>query len=257
MPRRVVALVLFCLLFAPFRSDPGAQGSAPSPPAAPPALRPPTRADALRGEYGRYRANNDLLSYRLDIRVDPERRFLAGTNTVRFKMLSDDTRIQLDLYQNLAIATNVIHGSHVFGVRKLLNLGSSCIYPRLASQPIHESELLTGPLEPTNRPYAVAKIAAIEMCDAYRRQYGCNFISAMPTNVYGPGDNFDLETSHVVPALIRKFLEAKRVGADVVLWGSGSVRREFIYVDDLADACLFLMENFSEPGPINVGRVAH
>lgn len=158
------------------------------------------------------------------------------------------------LYDNLAIAMNVIHGAHRIGVRKLVNLGSSCIYPKLAPQPLQESALLTGPLEPTNRAYAIAKIAAIELCDAYRRQHGSDFISAMPTNLYGPNDNFDLETSHVLPALLRKTHEAKREGAATVeVWGSGRPMREFLHVDDLADACMFLLENVSEPGPINVG----
>ncbi len=158
------------------------------------------------------------------------------------------------LYENLAIAANVIHASHAFGVRKLLNLGSSCIYPKLAPQPIPESALLTGPLEPTNRAYALAKIAAIELCDSYRAQHGDNFVSAMPTNLYGPGDNYHLETSHALAALLRKTHEAKAAGApSVTIWGTGTVRREFMHVDDLADAALFLLENVSEPGPINVG----
>lgn len=158
------------------------------------------------------------------------------------------------LYDNLAIASNVIHAAHEHGVRKLLNLGSSCIYPKLAPQPLKESYLLTGPLEETNRAYAVAKIAAIELCDAYRSQHGDDFISAMPTNLYGPHDNFDLETSHVLPALIRKMHEAKQSRAPTVtIWGSGTPKREFLHTDDLADACLFLLENVSMPGPINVG----
>lgn len=158
------------------------------------------------------------------------------------------------LYDNLAIASNVIDSAHRVGVTKLLNLGSSCIYPRLAPQPISEEALLTGPLEETNRAYAVAKIAAIELCDHYRTQYGCDFISAMPTNLFGPGDNFDLETSHVMPAMIRKAEDARLAGHPTIsLWGTGSPRREFLYVDDLAEALLFLMEHFSEPGPINVG----
>jgi len=158
------------------------------------------------------------------------------------------------IYDNLAIATNVIQAAKQCGVQKLLNLGSSCIYPKLAPDPIEEDALLSGSLEPTNRPYAIAKIAAIELCDSYRKQYGCDFISAMPTNLYGPGDNFDLETSHVLPALIRKFHEAKLRGdCEVVLWGSGVARREFLYVDDLARACLHLLEHYSEAGPINVG----
>jgi len=169
-------------------------------------------------------------------------------------ILANDTFPAQFIYDNLMIAANVIHASYEHGVRKLLNLGSSCIYPKFASQPLRENALLTGPLEPTNRAYAVAKIAAIELCDSYRRQYGCDFISAMPTNLYGPHDNFNLETSHVLAALIRKFYEARVDGRpEVVVWGSGTPRREFLHVDDLADACLFLLANFSEPGPINVG----
>ncbi len=158
------------------------------------------------------------------------------------------------LYDNLMIASNVIHAAHEHGVAKLLNLGSSCIYPKFAPQPIPEDSLLTGALEPTNRAYAVAKIAAIELCDAYRRQHGADFLSAMPTNLYGPGDNFDLRSSHVLPALLRKMHEAKMEARDTVeVWGSGNPMREFLYVDDLADAVLFLLRNVSEPGPINVG----
>lgn len=158
------------------------------------------------------------------------------------------------LFDNLAIAQNVIHAAFRTGVKKLLNLGSSCIYPRLAPQPLSEDALLTGPLEPTNRAYAVAKIAAIELCDSYRTQHGCDFISAMPTNLYGPGDNFDLQKAHVMPALMRKMVEAKEAGLpSVEIWGTGSPLREFLYVEDLADAALFLMERFSAPGPINVG----
>ncbi len=158
------------------------------------------------------------------------------------------------IFDNLQIASNVIEAAHRSGTRKLLNLGSSCIYPKLAPQPLREDALLTGPLEETNRPYAVAKIAAIEMCDAYRAQYGCDFISAMPTNLYGPFDNFDLHGSHVLPALLRKTHEAKRAETPSVgIWGSGKPKREFLHCDDLADACLFLLDHFSEPGPINVG----
>jgi GDP-L-fucose synthase len=158
------------------------------------------------------------------------------------------------IYDNLAIALNVIHAAHRHGVRKLLNLGSSCIYPKLAPQPLKEEYLLTGALETTNRAYAVAKIAAIELCDHYRTQYGSDFISAMPTNLYGPGDNFDLASSHVLPALLRKMVEAKDGGhRQVEIWGSGAPRREFLYVDDLASACVFLMRKFSQPGPVNVG----
>ena len=158
------------------------------------------------------------------------------------------------LHDNLVIQTNIIHSAWKSGVKKLLFLGSSCIYPKLAPQPIPEDSLLTGPLEPTNEWYAIAKIAGIKMCQAYRKQYGFDAISVMPTNLYGPGDNFDLENSHVLPALIRKFHEAKLAGADAVtVWGSGTPRREFLHVDDLADACVFLMEHYSSPDIVNVG----
>jgi GDP-L-fucose synthase len=158
------------------------------------------------------------------------------------------------LFQNLQVQNNVIHGAYQAGVRKLLFLGSSCIYPRLAPQPLKEEYLLSGPLEPTNEWYAVAKIAGIKMCQAYRRQYGCDFISAMPTNMYGPNDNYDLQGSHVLPALIRKFHEAKVANAPTVTcWGTGSPLREFLYSDDLARACVFLLENYSEEQFINVG----
>lgn len=169
-------------------------------------------------------------------------------------ILANSTRPAEFIYDNLMIDTNVIHAAYRSGVRKLLNLGSSCIYPRLAPQPLKEEYLLSGALEPTNRAYAIAKITAIELCDHYRSQYGCDFISAMPTNLYGPGDNFDLSTSHVLPALIRKFHEARLAGSDTVtIWGSGTPRREFLHVDDMADAALFLLEHYSAPGPINVG----
>lgn len=158
------------------------------------------------------------------------------------------------LYDNLMIQTNVIHSAHTHQVKKLLFLGSSCIYPKFAQQPISEDSLLTGTLEPTNEPYAIAKIAGIKLCDAYRDQYGANFISAMPTNLYGPNDNYDLQNSHVLPAMIRKFHEAKlQNGKEVVIWGTGKPMREFLYVDDLAEACFFLMENYNDPGAINVG----
>lgn len=147
------------------------------------------------------------------------------------------------IYENLAIALNVIEAARKYGVKKLLNLGSSCIYPKFAPQPIKEEYLLTGPLEPTNEAYAIAKIAAIKLCRYYNQQYGTNFISLMPTNLYGPGDNYDLENSHVLPALIRKFHEAKKAGGPVVLWGDGSPMREFLHADDLADAAVFLMEH--------------
>lgn len=158
------------------------------------------------------------------------------------------------IFQNLQIQNNLIHGAYKAGVRKLLFLGSSCIYPKLAPQPLKEEYLLTGPLEPTNEWYAVAKIAGIKLCQAYRRQYGCDFISAMPTNMYGPNDNYDLLGSHVLPALIRKFHEAKVANASsVVCWGTGTPLREFLYADDLARACVFLMDNYSEEQFINIG----
>ncbi|OON67333.1 GDP-L-fucose synthase family protein [Hymenobacter sp. CRA2] len=158
------------------------------------------------------------------------------------------------LYDNLMIESNVIHESYVQGVKKLLFLGSSCIYPKLAPLPLKEDALLTGLLEHTNEPYAIAKIAGIKLCDAYRSQYGCNFISAMPTNLYGPHDNYDLKNSHVLPALIRKFHEAKQQNApEVEVWGTGTPRRELMHSDDLADACFFLMQHYNEPGLINIG----
>ncbi len=158
------------------------------------------------------------------------------------------------IYENLLIEANIIHAAYVQKVEKMLFLGSSCIYPKNAPQPLKEEYLLTGLLEPTNEPYAIAKIAGIKMCDAYRAQYGCNFISAMPTNLYGPNDNYDLNNSHVLPALLRKFHTAKDSNeATVTVWGSGEPRREFLHVDDMADACLFLMKHYNEAGCINVG----
>jgi GDP-L-fucose synthase len=158
------------------------------------------------------------------------------------------------LYENLMIQNNVIHSAYKNSVKKLMFLGSSCIYPKLAPQPLREDALLTGLLEETNEPYAIAKIAGIKMCDAYRAQYGCNFISVMPTNLYGPNDNYDLQNSHVLPALIRKFLTAKKNNdPSVILWGTGSPLREFLHADDLADACLFLMDTFDEAGLVNIG----
>jgi GDP-L-fucose synthase len=158
------------------------------------------------------------------------------------------------LYDNLMIQSNIIHHSYLNGIKKLMFLGSSCIYPKMAPQPLKEDYLLTGPLESTNESYAIAKIAGIKMCDAYRDQYGCNFISVMPTNLYGPNDNYDLSTSHVLPALLRKIHEAKESGSDKVLvWGTGKPRREFLHADDLADACYFLMMHYNEPGLINIG----
>ena len=158
------------------------------------------------------------------------------------------------LYDNLMIQNNTIDAAYRSGVKKLMFLGSSCIYPKLAPQPLKEEYLLTGELEPTNEPYAIAKIAGIKMADAYRSQYGCNFISVMPTNLYGPNDNYDLNNSHVLPALIRKFHEAKQKGdPEVILWGSGKPKREFLHADDLADACLFLMQQYNEAGFVNIG----
>jgi GDP-L-fucose synthase len=158
------------------------------------------------------------------------------------------------IYENIMIEANIIHAAYVNKVKKLLFLGSSCIYPKMAPQPLKEDYLLSGYLEQTNQPYAIAKIAGIEMCDAYRSQYGCNFISVMPTNLYGPNDNYHLEKSHVLPALLRKFIEGKnRKESTVNLWGTGLPKREFLHVNDLADACLFLMENYHEAGLVNVG----
>ncbi len=158
------------------------------------------------------------------------------------------------LYENLMIQSNVIHSAYATGVKKLMFLGSSCIYPKMAPQPMKEEYLLTGLLEPTNEPYAIAKIAGIKMCDAYRAQYGCNFISVMPTNLYGPNDNYDLQNAHVLPTLIRKFHEAKQNGDPAVtIWGTGTPRREFLHADDLAAACVYLMENYNEEGLVNIG----
>ncbi len=169
-------------------------------------------------------------------------------------VLANSTRPAEFIYDNLMIHGTVVHAAHEADVTKLLYLGSSCIYPRHANQPIDEDQLLNGPLEPTNEAYAIAKIAGIKLCQAYRTQYGSDFISAMPTNLYGPNDNFDLTSSHVLPALMRKFHEAKTSGEpEVMIWGTGSPMREFLHVDDLADACLFLMDNYSDDGHVNVG----
>ena len=169
-------------------------------------------------------------------------------------IMANSTRPAEFIYDNLMIHATVVHAAHLYGVKKLLYLGSSCIYPRDCRQPMREEELLAGPLEPTNEPYAVAKIAGIKLCQAYRRQYGCDFISAMPTNLYGPNDNFDLASSHVLPALIRKFHDARTAGRkEVVIWGTGTPRREFLHVDDLADACAFIMERYDGEIHLNVG----
>jgi GDP-L-fucose synthase len=181
----------------------------------------------------------------------PEYVFLAAAKVGG--ILANSTHPAEFIYDNLAIQTNVIHQAYVHGVRKLLLLGSSCIYPRDCPQPIREEYLLTGPLEPTNEWYAIAKIAGIKLCQAYRRQYGSDFIAVMPTNLYGPYDNFDLQTAHVLPALIRKFHEANEKGKTPVLWGTGRPRREFLHVEDCAHACIFLMEHYSDPSIINVG----
>lgn len=158
------------------------------------------------------------------------------------------------IYENIQIQNNVIHSAYLTKVKKLMFLGSSCIYPKLAEQPLSEDSLLTGKLEETNEPYAIAKIAGIKMCEAYKAQYGCNFISVMPTNLYGPNDNYDLQNSHVLPAMIRKFHEAKENNApSVELWGSGKPMREFLHADDLADACVYLMQNYNEPSLVNIG----
>ena len=182
----------------------------------------------------------------------PEHVFLvAGTVG---GIMANSTRPAEFIYDNMMIHATVVHASHLFAVTKLLYLGSSCIYPRLATQPMKEEELLNGPLEPTNEAYAVAKIAGIKLCQAYRKQFGSDFISAMPTNLYGPNDNFDLNSAHVLPAMIRRFHDAREEGRDeVVVWGTGTPRREFLHVDDLADACVFLMQRYDEAGHINVG----
>lgn len=183
---------------------------------------------------------------------NPEYVFLAAAKVGG--IIANNTYRADFLYENLAIQNNVIHNSYLNGVNKLMFLGSSCIYPKLAPQPLKEEYLLTGLLEETNEPYAIAKIAGIKMCEAYRAQYGCNFISVMPTNLYGYNDNYHPENSHVLPALIRKFHEAKINNSDTVtIWGSGEPRREFLYADDLADACFFLMHNYNDKELINIG----
>jgi GDP-L-fucose synthase len=182
----------------------------------------------------------------------PEYVFLAAAKVGG--ILANNTYRAEFLYDNLILQANVIHAAHTSGVKKLLFLGSSCIYPKLAPQPLKEESLLSGYLEPTNEPYAIAKIAGIKMCETYRHQYGDCFISAMPTNLYGPNDNYDLNNSHVLPAMIRKFHEAKENGhTPVQLWGTGTPMREFLHVDDLASACLFLMERYDEDQFVNVG----
>ena len=182
----------------------------------------------------------------------PEYVFLAAAKVGG--IIANNTLRAEFLYDNLLIQTNIIHQSYLSGVKKLLFLGSSCIYPKLAPQPLKEEYLLTGVLEKTNEPYAIAKIAGIKMCDAYRDQYGCNFISVMPTNLYGPNDNYDLNTSHVLPALLRKIITAKKNReSSITIWGTGRPKREFLHADDLAEACLFLMKNYNDPGLVNIG----
>ncbi|MEZ4893936.1 MAG: GDP-L-fucose synthase [Saprospiraceae bacterium] len=185
-------------------------------------------------------------------REKPEFVFLAAAKVGG--ILANNTYRAEFLYDNLMIESNVIHSAYSHKVEKLLFLGSSCIYPKMAPQPLKEDSLLTGLLEPTNEPYAIAKIAGIKLCDAYRSQYGCRFISVMPTNLYGPNDNYHPQNSHVLPAMIRRFHEARRDKLpSVTIWGTGTPRREFMHVDDLADACLFLMKEFDEPGFVNIG----
>jgi GDP-L-fucose synthase len=205
---------------------------------------------------GRTRAELDLLDAaaveRFYAEARPDFVFVAAARVGG--ILANSQRPAEFIYENLQIQNHLIHGAKLAGVKKLLFLGSSCIYPKLAPQPIREEHLLTGPLEPTNEWYAIAKIAGIKLCQAYRRQYGCAFIAAMPTNLYGPNDNYDLQSSHVLPALIRKFHEAKLASAPTVTcWGSGTPRREFLYADDLARACVFLLEHYDAEEPINVG----
>jgi GDP-L-fucose synthase len=205
---------------------------------------------------GRTHAELDLLDARavedFFSRERPDYVFVAAAKVGG--ILANDRRPAEFLYENLEIQSHLLHEAYRHRVKKLLFLGSSCIYPKLAPQPLQEAALLSGPLEPTNEWYAIAKITGIKLCQAYRRQYGCDFISAMPTNLYGPNDNYDLESSHVLPALIRKFHEAKAAGAArVTCWGSGTPRREFLHADDLARACVFLMESYSQEQFINVG----
>lgn len=214
------------------------------------------QAEGFNHLIGRTHAELDLLDAKAVAEfyatVRPEFVFVAAAKVGG--ILANNNHPAQFLFENLQIQNNLIHGANVAGVQKLLFLGSSCIYPKHAPQPLKEEYLLSGPLEPTNEWYAVAKIAGIKMCQAYRRQYGCDFISAMPTNMYGPNDNYDLQNSHVLPALIRKFHEAKVSGkAEVLCWGTGAPLREFLYADDLARACVFLMRNYSDEQFINVG----
>ncbi|MBI1224000.1 MAG: NAD-dependent epimerase/dehydratase family protein [Bacteroidetes bacterium] len=205
-----------------------------------------------------YRSSNELdLRNQAEVQAffhdeKPEYVFLAAAKVGG--ILANNTYRAEFLYDNLIMEANIINAAYLSEVTKLMFLGSSCIYPKLAPQPLKEEYLLTGELEYTNEPYAIAKIAGIKLCDAYRSQYGCNFISVMPTNLYGPNDNYDLEKSHVLPAMIRKFHEAKKNNLkEVIIWGTGSPLREFLHVDDLADACIYLMQKYNEPGLVNIG----
>ncbi len=208
--------------------------------------------DLLTVPHGELDLCNQAAVFDWFARQKPQAVFLAAAKVGG--IVANNTLRAEFLYDNLAIAANVIHAAHVNGCEKLMFLGSSCIYPKLAPQPLREDSMLTGPLEPTNEPYAIAKIAGIKMAEAYRSQYGSDFISVMPTNLYGPGDNYHPEHSHVVAALIRRFHEAKSSGArNVVVWGTGTPRREFLYVDDLADACVHLMRNYSQGELVNIG----
>jgi len=207
--------------------------------------------EVLTVERGSLDLTNQAQTEEWVTRMRPQTVFLAAARVGG--ILANDSRPVDFLYDNLAIETNVLHAAHRAGVEKLLFLGSSCIYPRLASQPMKEDALLTGPLEETNQWYAVAKIAGLKLCQAYRIQHGRNFISAMPTNLYGPNDNFDLRSSHVIPALMRKVHDAKRGGVEIEVWGTGTPRREFMHVDDCADACVHLMKTYDGETHVNVG----
>jgi GDP-L-fucose synthase len=214
------------------------------------------KADGYTNIVTRTRDELDLIDQKavddFFVKEKPEYVFLAGAKVGG--IVANNSYPAEFIYQNLAVETNIIHSAHVHKVKKLLFLGSSCIYPRMAPQPMKEEHLLTSELEPTNAPYAIAKIAGIIMCQSYHRQYGDNFISVMPTNLYGPNDNFHPENSHVLPALLRKFHEAKEKGLpEVKMWGTGSAKREFLYVDDLASACVYLMNTYNDPSIVNIG----
>ncbi len=220
------------------------------------AIKRKLEADGYTNIIGRRSADLDLRDqkavYDFFSAEKPEYVFLAAAKVGG--VVANNTYRADFIYENLMIEANVIHAAYATGVTKLMFLGSSCIYPKLAPQPIKEEYLLTGLLEPTNEPYAIAKIAGINLCQSFRRQYGCNFISVMPTNLYGPNDTYDLEKSHVIPALLKKFYSAKKSGAAFVeLWGTGAPRREFLHVDDMAAACIFLMETYDGEEHLNIG----